>query len=375
MKTALIFSLLVVLPIAVFGNLAVSGKHFTYNGTQVFLSGVNFAWDSYARDFGGGAYASVKSKMEGWLASVAKAGGNAVRTWLHVDGQYSPKFDSSGHASGSDVTTLVSELGEFLDAAQKQGIFVILVLWNGATKASDNVLKLYKDDAALTAYINNVLTPMAKGLASKKALASWEIGNELIGGNAKQSVTDTNKCFDTTKLANSGADWANTDLTMKQILNFVNKQAAAIKTAAPGVLVTSGAWTETPNTEACSNCYNYYKDECLKAAGGMANGVLDYYQIHTYTYQGKFSDYSVMKKNAADLNLDKAVIIGEFSTDCSESKDAATNWKHAYNGGYAGVLSWQYNEGGDCSDKQASQNTGMAAITSLTTNGKIRVTI
>jgi len=374
MKSALIFSLLVVLPIAVFGNLAVSGKHFTYNGAQVFLSGVNFAWDSYARDFGGGAYASVKSKMEGWLASVAKAGGNAVRTWLHVDGQYSPKFDSSGHATGNDTTSLISELGEFLDAAQKNGIFVILVLWNGATKGTDNLLKLYQDDAALQAYIDKVLTPMAKGLASKKALGSWEIINE-IGGSIKQGITDSNSCFDTNKLTNSGADWTNADITMKQALNFINKQASAIKTAAPGILVTTGAWTEVPNTDACSNCHNYYTDACLKAAGGKANGVLDYYQIHTYTWQGKYSDYSVMKKDASALSLDKPIVIGEFSTDCSESKDAATNFKHAYNGGYAGVLSWQYNEGGDCSDKQAAQDQGMTAIKDMTTNGKIRVTI
>lgn len=374
MKLAIICSLLVALPIAVLGNLAVSGKHFTYNSQQVFLSGVNFAWDNYARDFGDGAYANVKSKMEGWLASVAAAGGNAVRTWLHVDGQYSPKFDSSGHASGADTASLVTELGQFLDAAQKNGIFVILVLWNGATKGTDNYLKLYKDEASLTAYIDKVLTPMAKGLASKKALGAWEIINE-VGGSVKQAITDTNKCFDTNKLTNSGADWTGADLTMKQALNFINKQAAAIKAAAPGILVTTGAWTETPDTSACSNCYNYYSDECLKAGGGKATGVLDFYQIHSYTWQGKYSDYSVMKVNASALALDKAILIGEFSTDCSESKSATDNFKHAYNGGYAGILSWQYNEGGDCSDKQTAQNQGMTAIKDMTTNGKIRVTI
>ncbi len=63
-------------------------------------------------------------------------------------------------------------------------------------------------------------------------------------------------------------------------------------------------------------------------------------QIHTYTYQGKYSDGSVMKKNAADYKLNKPLIIGEFSTDCSESKSGPTNYEHAYNGGFAGVLAW-----------------------------------
>jgi hypothetical protein len=47
-----------------------------------------------------------------------------------------------------------------------------------------------------------------------------------------------------------------------------------------------------------------------------------------------------MKKNAADYELDKPLIIGEFSTDCSESKNAITNYKHGYNGGYSGIFAW-----------------------------------
>ena len=47
-----------------------------------------------------------------------------------------------------------------------------------------------------------------------------------------------------------------------------------------------------------------------------------------------------MKKNAADFKLDKPLIIGEFSSDCSESKSGSTNYEHAYNGGFAGVLAW-----------------------------------
>ena len=34
---------------------------------------------------------------------------------------------------------------------------------------------------------------------------------------------------------------------------------------------------------------NYVSNDCLKAAGGKANGVLDFYQIHTYAYQGAWS--------------------------------------------------------------------------------------
>jgi hypothetical protein len=45
-----------------------------------------------------------------------------------------------------------------------------------------------------------------------------------------------------------------------------------------------------------------------------------------------------MKKNAKNYKLDKLLIIGEFSADCSESKNASTNYKHGYNGGYSGIF-------------------------------------
>lgn len=33
---------------------------------------------------------------------------------------------------------------------------------------------------------------------------------------------------------------------------------------------------------------NYYTDECLLAAGGRNLGTLDFYQFHTYTYNGQW---------------------------------------------------------------------------------------
>ncbi len=45
----------------------------------------------------------------------------------------------------------------------------------------------------------------------------------------------------------------------------------------------------------------------------------------------------VLLKNAVDYKLDKPVLIGEFSTHCSDSGNATNNYQHAYNGGYAGV--------------------------------------
>jgi len=51
-----------------------------FNGKKVFLSGVNFAWNSYGYDFGNGQYNSTsKSMFNNWLAQIAANGGNSVR--------------------------------------------------------------------------------------------------------------------------------------------------------------------------------------------------------------------------------------------------------------------------------------------------------
>jgi mannan endo-1,4-beta-mannosidase len=122
---------------------------------------------------------------------------------------------------------------------------------------------------------------MAKALAGYKALAAWEVGNELEGF-LKHDITDSNPCFDTHKVSNYGAGWAAQEITMKELLQFINRHADAIHSAAPGSLVTFGDFQEASNTDAFSYTFNHYKDECLIAAGGKSNGRLDFYQVSIF---------------------------------------------------------------------------------------------
>ncbi len=119
---------------------------------------------------------------------------------------------------------------------------------------------------------------------------------------------------------------------------------------------------EREQSNVCHGCHDYFSDECLRGAGGKQNGIIDLYNMHTYTWNGKYTDYSPMKKVASDYKLNKPIIIGEFSTKRSESQNVVTNYRHAYDGGYAGALAWQYNESDDASDKRATNDMGMSAI-------------
>jgi len=354
--------------------LQVQGRTLSFNGQHVFLSGVNIAWNSYSFDFGNGQYASSGPILEQYIRDIRAAGGNSLRIWVHIEGENTPEFNADGFVIAPDRTgDLLNDLSRFLDVAAENDVFVIPVLWNGALMRNQRYVDLYYDDAKLNSYIQNVLQPLVAGLAGKHALAAWEVINEPEGSVLIQA--NANPCYDTTILANSGAGWTGVGVPMQRFLRFINIQNSAIRAADPKALITAGAWSELSQTSAFSNSFNYYSDECLRSAGGAQNGIIDFYQIHTYTWQGIFAATSPFRLNADQFLHNKPLVIGEWSVDCHESNSAAAAWQYLYNNHYAGSWSWQYNEGGDCSDNRVIHNQGMASISTSTHNGFIRVNI
>ena len=121
------------------------------------------------------------------------------------------------------------------------------------------------------------------------AHAQREIINEPEG--SFKISTDGDPCFDTSSvLAGSGAGWTGGNWPIKDVLRFVNLQAAAIHAADPKALVTVGSWSQYASTDADGSSLgdggrkfrNYYKDECLVGAGGKAKGVLDFFQVNQF---------------------------------------------------------------------------------------------
>jgi len=58
------------------------------------------------------------------------------------------------------------------------------------------------------------MKPMVKAVAGHPALAAWDIINEPEG--LVSNKADSNPCFDTTPLANSGAGWVGKWIPMQQ---------------------------------------------------------------------------------------------------------------------------------------------------------------
>ena len=323
---------------ASYAKLSVNSTTFFYNSQPLFLSGVNQAWIDYGNDFGNSQSPSKFCSLNKTLALIKSSGGNSVRIWLHIEGSYTPLFNSSSYVVDTDKShTLISDMKAYLKAANDQDILVFFVLWNGAVLNNYNAKVMLKDPVKLQSYINTVLTPMVLSLSNEPALGGWEIMNEPEGSLLIEANSEP--CYNTSRLSGSGAGWGGQSFTMKEILTFVNLQAAAIKKADPKTLVTVGSWSERPQTNSFGY-YNYYSDACLKKAGGQSLGILDFFQIHTYDCQGKFAGSSPMLQNFKAFGLNKPLVIGEFNQEMGGGMSIQNLYGYCYDKGYNGAWGW-----------------------------------
>jgi len=327
--------------------LQVSGTGFSYGGQQIFLNGVNQAWLNYGSDFGNnqsnGVYCTLK---DDYLKQVQAAGGNSVRFWLFVEGETIPAFGTDGKVVATDKAgSLIEDVRKYVQTAASMNILVFFTLWNGANaneprSAYWNMIREDSGDA-LQSFIDNALTPLVTALKNEPGIGGWEVINEPEG-SVVAGVQDTEGCFDTMPLKGQGPGWTHTQIPMKNMQRFVNWQAAAIHAADPKALVTVGSWNPKAN-EDMNGFQNYWKDECLLKAGGKKTGTLDFYQIHSYPYNGHFDDQSPFTGNRSKTayKLSKPLVIGEFPSD--DNNGGFTDpqlYKYSYDHGFDGAWGW-----------------------------------
>jgi hypothetical protein len=321
---------------------SMSGNWPVINGQKRFISGMNIAWINFGSDVGdkGVDINSFTDKIK----QIRKAGGNAVRWWLHTDASNCPKIDATGAVTGLGANSIKS-MRMALDTAYSYGVvidmclfsFDLLVPGSGTGKAAyssynlDNNYKFLTDTSKITTYLNKGLKPILDSIGNHPAVMCWEVFNEPEGMLASANWSHVTK-----------------KITMNDILRITNKIAGFVHRNSKKMASTGLA------------SYSYipeYSTAKLVAAGGDPDGYLDFYMAHYYP-EWQEATISPFHNEASKWNMDKPILIGEFpANDWSTSimgpdskqplktsmtsKDAF-NW--AYDKGYAGAMSWAMTE-------------------------------
>jgi hypothetical protein len=305
-----------------------------------FMYGANWAWRSFAGDFGGVAAWGLRGvdanpgPFSDALASMKASGVSVVRWWMF------PRLLTDAIQWGADgapagiTPSLTADIQRALALAEEHDVYIMLTPFSfdnfrpTTTESgvySRSLRPMVVDSALRSKLLDNLLGPIADAVAQspyRHRLIAWDVMNEPEWAIAGPSVTG-----DPAFPAQPGLDLVSHD----EMETFLSGAVDVLR-ARSGALVSVGG-------------------AAIKWAKAWSRIGLDFYQFHYYDWVYEFFPYTQVTLASAGV-IDKPVVMGEFPADGLSAipskglpaRSAAEFAADLSAAGYAGALSWAYND-------------------------------
>lgn len=307
-----------------------------------FMYGVNYAWETFAGDFGGipawdqPGVSGNEAAVDERLTDMAEHGVDVVRWWVWPDFRGDGvRFDASGTPSELGATATV-DLDKALELADQHDLHLMLTLFSfdnfrpSRTVQGRNIRGLYPiatDSTRRVALIDQIVRPFARAADQspyRDRLIAWDVINE-----PEWAMTGPSKyCDDDHLPAQDGLE----HLTHEQMESFVSDVIAGLRAESDALITVGGAALSW-------RCAWKYVD-------------IDFYQFHIYDWVDQWYPYD--RSPGSYGVIDKPAIMGEFPMDGlsrASYRELLDAW---YDTGWAGALGWAVTDRGiDWSEAKA----------------------
>jgi hypothetical protein len=296
-----------------------------------FMYGVNYAWHTFASDFGGNKAwnqpgVSGEPAVATELATMAAGGVNVIRWWLWPDFRGDGViFDASDTPTGLGGTAL-ADVERALELAEQNDLYVMLTIFsfdNFRATRMESTLKvrgitpMVVDDAKRRALMDTVVAPLARAVEASphaKRMVAWDMINEPEWAINGASLYGGDPAFD-----------PQTDLSTvshAQMETFLSDTLKTLRANSKAQITVGGT--------------------AFKWRNAWSKLDLDFHQFHMYDWVNMYWPYD---QTPMSYGLsDKPVVMGEFPMAGLTGAPYAKLLESWFGNKYAGALGWAFTD-------------------------------